>query len=147
MSLMAVTHVICKVFEGFVMKIAVTSQNFRTVTPHAGKARRFLLYELNPDGEVAEAGRLDLDRVMTIQESGDAEHPLDSVEILITGSAGAGFVQRFNLRGIRVVLTGERDPIQAINDLLNNRIKPPNPHACNQPSHQQHRECGCSGRG
>jgi len=27
------------------MKIAVASQNFRTVTPHAGRTRRFLVYE------------------------------------------------------------------------------------------------------
>ncbi|MEW8693532.1 MAG: nitrogen fixation protein, partial [Candidatus Thiodiazotropha endolucinida] len=27
------------------MKIAVTSQNFRTITQHAGKTRRFLIYE------------------------------------------------------------------------------------------------------
>ncbi len=129
------------------MKIAVTSQNFQTVTPHAGKARRFLVYEVNPDGEVIETGRLDLDRVMTIHEfrgSGDA-HPLDQMDILITGSAGAGFVQRLNLRGVRVVLTSERDPLQAITDLANNQIKPPSPLACNHHHHHQHEHCHCAG--
>ena len=30
------------------MKIAVTSQNFSTITQHAGKSRRFLIFECNP---------------------------------------------------------------------------------------------------
>lgn len=32
------------------MKIAVTSQNFRTVTAHAGKTRRFLVFDI-PSGD------------------------------------------------------------------------------------------------
>ena len=30
------------------MRIAVTSQNFKTITGHAGKSRRFLIYDLEP---------------------------------------------------------------------------------------------------
>jgi predicted Fe-Mo cluster-binding NifX family protein len=30
------------------MKIAVTSQDFRTVTGHAGRARNFLIYDAQP---------------------------------------------------------------------------------------------------
>ena len=65
------------------MKIAVTSQNFKNVTPHAGKTRRFLVYEVGGDGEPVETGRLDLDKVMTIHEfrGGDAAHPLDQMDV------------------------------------------------------------------
>ena len=35
------------------MKIAVTSQNFRTITPHAGTTRRFLVYEAAEGGELS----------------------------------------------------------------------------------------------
>jgi hypothetical protein len=31
--------------EGDIMRIAITSQNFRTVTGHAGRAGRFLVFE------------------------------------------------------------------------------------------------------
>jgi len=39
------------------MKVAVSSQNFRTVTAHAGKCRRFIVYELQPSGVPAEVAR------------------------------------------------------------------------------------------
>ncbi len=122
------------------MKIAITSQNFRTVTPHAGKTRRFLVYEISPEGEPREVGRIDLDQSMTIHEFGgraDA-HPLDQMDVLITGSAGAGFVQKLQERGVQVVVTGETDPVQAIADLRGNRVKPPSPHSCNHHHHHPH---------
>ncbi len=119
------------------MKIAVTSQNFRTITPHAGKTRRFLVYEIDPSGEVIEGERLDLDKMMTMHEfQGNQDaHPLDEMDVIISGSAGAGFVQRLHARGVRVVVTGETDPMQAIADLQNDRIKPPAPHSCNHHNH------------
>lgn len=50
------------------MKIAVTSQNYRTVTPHAGKTRRFLVYDVSPDRVPTEVERLDLPRDMSLHE-------------------------------------------------------------------------------
>lgn len=124
------------------MRIAVTSQNFRTITPHAGKTRRFLVYEVDGDDEPVETGRLDLDKMMTIHEfhGNDAAHPLDEMDVLITGSAGAGFVQRLHSRGVQVVQTGEKDPMQAIADLRNGQIKPTDPHSCNHHHHHHHEE-------
>ena len=89
------------------MKIAVTSQNFRTVTGHAGKARRFLIYQPGSDGLPVESLRLDLPKEMSMHEfhSGGA-HPLDDMDVVITGSCGAGFAQRLARRGVRVVVTG-----------------------------------------
>ena len=37
------------------MRIAVTSQNFRTVTGHAGKARRFLVFDVLNDRSITES--------------------------------------------------------------------------------------------
>ena len=42
------------------MRIGVTSQNFRTITAHAGRARRFMIFEDFPDGQIQETGKLDL---------------------------------------------------------------------------------------
>lgn len=42
------------------MRIAVTSQNFKTVTGHAGKSRRFLIYEARPGADPVD--RFDLPR-------------------------------------------------------------------------------------
>ena len=40
------------------MKIGITSQNFRTITGHAGKTRRFLVFEPRADGQIGETGRM-----------------------------------------------------------------------------------------
>jgi predicted Fe-Mo cluster-binding NifX family protein len=119
------------------MKIAVTSQNYRTVTGHAGKTRRFLVYEATPGSTPVEIERLDLDKMMTMHEfrNNDGSHPLDEVDVLITGSAGAGFIQKMFTRGVGVVVTGEEDPMQAVKDLMENNIKPPAPDSCNHHHH------------
>jgi uncharacterized protein (DUF302 family)/predicted Fe-Mo cluster-binding NifX family protein len=107
-------------------KIAVTSQNFRTVTGHAGKARRFLIL----DDTGRELDRLDLPKEMSFHEwhgADDAPHPLDGVDVLITAGAGQGFRQRLARRGIRVEATGEGDPATAVRLLLAGQLPPPRP--------------------
>jgi predicted Fe-Mo cluster-binding NifX family protein len=106
------------------MKIAVTSQNFRTVTGHAGKARRFLVYEADMGRVPVEFARFDLPREMSIHEFPGGPHPLDGMDVLITGSAGRGFVDSLAQRGVRVVVTGEPDPVRAVTDYLADRLEP-----------------------
>lgn len=107
------------------MKIAVTSQNFRTVTGHAGKTRRFLVFQT--DGEaVREVERLDLPKEQSFHElHGDAPHPIDGVDVLITGGCGESFVGRMARRGIRVVATSETDPATAARLVSTGQPLPP----------------------
>lgn len=101
------------------MRIAVASQNYRTVTPHASMTRRFLVYEAEPDGSPREVDRLDLPKELAIREfAGRAPHPLDDVDVVIVGSAGPGFVSRMAERGVEAVVTSETDPLKAIRDYL-----------------------------
>jgi predicted Fe-Mo cluster-binding NifX family protein len=111
------------------MKIAVTSQNFRTVTGHAGKTRRFLVFQTNGES-VQEAERLDLPKEQSFHElHGDAPHPIDGVDVLITASCGEGFVGRMARRGIQVVATSETDPATAARLVSGGRpLPPPAPH-------------------
>ena len=73
------------------MKFAVTSQNFRTVTGHAGMTRRFLVFQASVPDEVAEVTRLDLPKELAFHEFAGGAHPIDGVDVLLTGSAGEGF--------------------------------------------------------
>ncbi len=66
------------------MKIAICSQNFRTVTGHAGKTRRFLIYEGETAADLREADRLDLPKAMAMHNFHGVEHPLDTVDVLLT---------------------------------------------------------------
>lgn len=106
------------------MRIAVTSQNFRTVTGHAGRARRFIVFEAREgEGSLLEVDRFDLDADQAIHGYGHQRpHPLDSMNVLITGGAGEGFVRHMAARGVQVVATPESDPLLAVQAFLAGRI-------------------------
>lgn len=95
------------------MRIAVTSQNFRTITGHAGKTRRFLIFSTQEDGAIIESDRLDLPKALSLHEYHGDDHPLFSVDAVITGSCGEGFVRRLARHGIRVIATAATDPATA----------------------------------
>ena len=106
------------------MRIAVTSQNYRTVTGHAGKARRFVVFESDGQTSPREVERLDLDIDMAIHGyDHHAAHPLYSMNVLITGGAGEGFVRNLAARGVTVVATNETIPSLAVEAFLDGRVK------------------------
>lgn len=119
------------------MKVAVTSQNFKTVTGHAGKTRRFLVYDIGSPCSPRELERLDLPKEMAFHEFRGDAHPIDGVDALITASAGPGFVARLAQRGIEVVVCGESDPLTAVRDYIAGTVKPPLPH-----DHDHHHDHG-----
>ena len=98
------------------MKVAVTSQNFRTVTQHAGKARRFLVFEVQPGEVPVEIERIDLPKEMSFHAyHGEMLHPVQAagVECLVTGGCGNGFRARMARLGIGLLVTEESDPARA----------------------------------
>lgn len=112
------------------MKIAVSSQNFRTITGHAGKTRRFLVFSEGAQGGYVETARLDLPKHMSMHEfSGDA-HPLDEMDVLITAGCGEGFIRKMGFRGVRVIATSEPDPLNAVTLFCSGqRLPEPVPHS------------------
>lgn len=101
--------------EDQTVKIAVTSQNFRTVTGHAGRARRFLIYDVGTDGNPVEVDRLDLPKELAMHDfHGDEAHPVDVVDVVISESFGDGFARRMGKRGIVAVTTENTDPVEAV---------------------------------
>jgi predicted Fe-Mo cluster-binding NifX family protein len=112
------------------MKIAIASQNRKTVTGHAGMSRRFVVWEAADGGEPVEVERLDLPKEMAFHNfHGQGPHPLDVADVLIVASCGAGFAGRMAARGIRVVQTAETDPVKAVRDFLAGTLAPPDPNA------------------
>lgn len=111
-------------------KVAVTSQNFRTITGHAGKSRRFLVYSKSNSEQWEEIDRFDLPKEMSMHEFKGEKHPLDDLDVIITGSCGAGFVRRMQSRGVEVYATSETDPVKAVLALANGQaLPPPAPHS------------------
>jgi predicted Fe-Mo cluster-binding NifX family protein len=123
------------------MLIAVTSQNFHTVTGHAGQARRFIVYESKGACTAVEMFRLDLEEAMSFHNLDPlAKHPLDKVDVLITAGAGIGFVQRLAARNVLVVATNEIEPQRAVEAFLLGDIKLPTD-GCRHDDTKHH--CSC----
>ena len=101
-----------------IMKIAVTSQNRSSITEHAGKCRKFWVYEV-ANRQVSGKQLLELPLAQSFHESAhapdpQAPHPLDGVSLLITASAGVGLKARLRQKGMAVCVTSETDPDHAV---------------------------------
>jgi len=101
------------------MKIGVTSQNLRTVTGHASKARSFLLYEWSAEQAVQPLDALELSMEMSIHAwNKRGDHPLLALDYLITGPCGKSFINQMKQYGVRVKTTDETDPLVAVQQLV-----------------------------
>ena len=116
------------------MKIAVTSQNFRTVTGHAGRARRFLIYDAEPGAEPLEVARLDLPKELAMHEfHGAGPHPIDGVDVILSQGFGDGFARRAATRGIVAFATDKADPVEAVQAYLAREQTEPQAPAARSP--------------
>ncbi len=95
-------------------KIAVASQNRKTITGHAGKCRKFWVYEV-ADREITTKNLLELPIEQSFHASDHAvPHPLDGINVLICGGLGSGLQNRLKRKGILAVATAETNPDQAV---------------------------------
>jgi predicted Fe-Mo cluster-binding NifX family protein len=122
------------------MKIAVSSQNFRTVTNHAGKARRFIIYTVGEDLQPVETDRLDMPKEMSLHVFGNSSetHPLDAVDVVLSASFGAGFARRMQARGVIASITDKTEPLEAVRDFMMNGQKLPQLCECNHDHGHDH---------
>lgn len=110
------------------MKIGVSSQNFRTITGHAGKARRFFVFEKTEDG-IKELDRIDLPKEMAMHGYAGDDHPVFELDVLVTAGCGGGFINRLAMHKVQVIPTSETDPQKAVETLLAGKaLAPPVPH-------------------
>jgi predicted Fe-Mo cluster-binding NifX family protein len=111
------------------MKIAINSQNQKTIFGHAGKASRYLVYTVDTEAkEIIDKQFLELAKEDILHnrfhESPDpwAPHPIFDVEIVITGGAGPGFVNRLASQNTSVIITTETDPDLAVVKFLDGTL-------------------------
>lgn len=115
------------------MKFAVASEDFETISGHAGHAARFLVYEAEKGTEPQLIARIDLNEDQTIHHFKGGEHPLDGVNVLIAASAGQCFVEKMQDRGITTVAVANMPPATAVVAYLMGVIGPltePNTCSC-----------------
>lgn len=104
------------------MKIAVASQNKTAITEHAGHCRKFWIYETNAT-EILGKQLLELSPEQSFHDSSPHEsHPLDDVQVLITGGMGRGLVQRLQKKDIEAIVTKETDLDKAVSAYLDGSL-------------------------
>jgi len=134
------------------MRIAVTSQNRRDVTEHAGRCRNFWVFDVE-NGQLISRSLLELPKEASFHDSSPhAEHPLDGVNLLIAGGMGEGLQARLARKGIQSVITTETDPERAVLLWFAGALPraAPHAHANGQdlnPEHAHEHAGGCGGCG
>ncbi len=101
------------------MKIAVTSQNRVTVTDHAGRCRKFWVYETEY-ADVVDKHLVELPAGQGFQDA--LPRPLDGVHVLISGGMTSAMRYRLKQLGIQAVTTLEHDPDRAVAAWLNGTL-------------------------
>ncbi|WP_244857321.1 NifB/NifX family molybdenum-iron cluster-binding protein [Halorhodospira halophila] len=85
------------------------------MTPHAGRTRRFLIYEAGSGGEPRLIDRLELPKDHTLHHWGNAPgHPIYAYDVVIAASMGPNFVARMERHGVEAVATSVTDPEEAV---------------------------------
>lgn len=108
------------------VRIAVSSNDFRRVSGHAGQAQRWLVFEAAANGAPVIVDRLDLPPALVFHRfKGSEAHPLDGVGVLITRFAGQGFLNKMRKRGIEVHQTRETSAEKAVAGFLAGTLPPP----------------------
>ena len=110
------------------MKIAVTSQNRKIITEHAGRCRKFWVFDIE-NSKIIDKNLVEFGREHSFHESSPHEdHPLDNVDVLIAGGMGQGLVMRLERKGIKGIITSESDPQQAVLHYLDGSLERGQPH-------------------
>ena len=130
------------------MKIAVASQNRREITGLTGRCRKFWIYDIGSDGAIAGKSLLELARSQSFHESSPHDaHPLDDVQVLISGGMGSGMLRRLAAMGIEPVVTSQTDPEASVAAWLDGTLQHILPDAGHHHNHRQGHgsasTCGC----
>lgn len=99
------------------MQIAITSQNRKSITEHAGQCRKFLIYDIEQQ-QIAARRLVELPATQSFHASPALPEALAGVAVLISRGMGRQLYQRLIGFGIQPLLTDETDPDAAIAGFL-----------------------------
>ncbi|MCK5639000.1 MAG: hypothetical protein KAH67_09820 [Flavobacteriaceae bacterium] len=108
--------------------VAITSQNKKTITKHAGECRNYLLYTIEND-IVKDKKILELQDNEILKytfhedKSSNPKNLLFDVDILLTGSIGPGGVNKLAIQNVTAYVIKEKDPDIAIEKLINGTLE------------------------
>ncbi|WP_199326344.1 NifB/NifX family molybdenum-iron cluster-binding protein [Nostoc parmelioides] len=113
------------------------------MTAHLGRCQKFWIYDMD-DTTIQNKQVLQLTKDQSFHESSPKDsHPLDTVQVLISGSMGRGLARRLESKGIQPVITSETDPDTAVTAYLAGSLVVTMPEE-HDHAHDHKGECGCN---
>ena len=109
------------------LKIAVTAQNRKTISSHAGACRNYFIYSINDDKTFTKE-LLELEKNQSLRytfhddKSENPQNKIFEVNILLTGGIGQGGVRKLADRGVTAFVIKETEPDVAIEKYLNKTL-------------------------
>jgi predicted Fe-Mo cluster-binding NifX family protein len=102
------------------MKIAIaTKDDWSQVCGHAGQTRHWLVFDCQPDAALPQPQRIELSKEQLPHHfQDDGPHPLHGVAVMVTASAGTGFMRHMESWGAQVLMTGETNPLTALEKII-----------------------------
>ena len=117
------------------MKIAVSSQNQTQVTGHLGRCQKFWIYDVEGT-TIQDKQLLQITKGQSFHESSPKDpHPLDTVQVLISGGIGRGLARRLEAKGIQPLITAETDLDAAVLAYMTNTLVVMTPEEHHQLEH------------
>lgn len=109
------------------MKVAITSDNGKTICAHNGETPGFILYQINPDFSI-KCTKIKLKKnqlLLNIDSSLEllSDHPLHGIDAIVSTNLQGNLKQILQQQNINVVLTKETDPLNALNAFLMSQQK------------------------
>lgn len=112
--------------------IAVAVREDGNLSPHAGRALLWVVYDVLPGQEPVEAYAIQLNEQSCLHVWHTREyperHPLHAVDVAIAGSGGEGVHRRLATRNTVLVTTAEKDVEKAVRDYLAGTLAAGLPH-------------------
>lgn len=109
------------------MKIALSMQNGRDLSGHAGRCTRFALFtienkEILSKEMIAFGEEATFHSIFHNNSLPFSEHPLHDVDVIISTSMGPGFVQKMRMHGIDALQTSVKETEAVIENYLNGSL-------------------------
>ena len=124
--------------------IALTTQNRRHVTPHAGRCRHFMVKRVG-DGCEGEWESRALAKEQTLFSCAEGlPDALRDVDVIITASAGPGLQARLARHGVQLIITDILLPEQALAAWREGHLEVPLPPPATAPN-ADGGTCRCAG--
>ena len=123
------------------MRIAITSQNRHSITEHAGKCRKFWIYDVR-EQQVTNKQLVELPGGQSLHaQKNGLPTALSDINVLISGSMGRPLYLRLREQGILPLIACEDDPDRAVQDFITGKLFTCNPNAPHARHHDHHYDC------